>query len=282
MCLLVRIGESNSMRKRDVLTPVGITIGFIMIMLAIVLNGGREGLAIFIDIAAIFIVIGGLIGSLFINFKFEQMKSITKVMNEAFRKDDRDLHRLIHQFVHLSDKARKEGLLSLELELDEVEDKFIKKGILLAIDGMEPDVIVDIMHAEIKAMEERHYKGRLIIEKAGEYAPAWGMIGTLVGLILMLNNLDDPSSLGPSMAVALITTLYGTVLANLVFLPMASKLENRTDEEIFVREIIVEGILGIQSGLNPRILEEKLTAYLYGEKLKEKAKQVEEEHSYES
>lgn len=270
------------MRKRDVLTPVGITIGFVMIMLAIVSNGGREGLAIFIDIAAIFIVIGGLIGSLFINFKFEQMKSVTKVMREAFRKDDRDLHRLIHQFVHLSDKARKEGLLSLELQLDRIEDEFIKKGILLAIDGMEPDVIIDIMNAEIKAMEERHDKGRLIIEKAGEYAPAWGMIGTLVGLILMLNNLDDPSSLGPSMAVALITTLYGTVLANLVFLPMASKLENKTEEEMFIREIIVEGILGIQSGLNPRILEEKLTAYLYGEKLKPMPSDFEEEGSYEA
>src|SRR5699024_4923754 len=185
------------MRKRDILTPIGITIGFIMIMLAIVSNEGQDGLSIFIDIAAIFIVIGGLIGSLFINFKFEQIKSVTKVMGEAFKKDDHDLHELIDQFVHLSDKARKDGLLSLELELDEVEDEFIKKGILLAVDGLEPDVINDIMNAEIKAMEERHYKGRLIIEKAGEYAPAWGMIGTLVGLILMLNSLDDPTSLGP-------------------------------------------------------------------------------------
>ena len=258
------------MRKRDLLTPVGITIGFIMIMLAILSNGGQEGLAIFIDIAAIFIVIGGLIGSLFINFKFEQMKTVTKVLGEAFKKDDRDLPGLIRQFVHLSEKARKEGLLALELDLDEeVEDEFIKKGILLAVDGMEPDVIVDIMNAEIKAMEERHYRGRLIIEKAGEYAPAWGMIGTLVGLVLMLNNLEDPAGLGPNMAVALITTLYGTVLANLVFLPMASKLENKTEEEMFVREIIVEGILGVQSGQNPRILEEKLTAYLYGENSKE-------------
>ena len=260
-------------RKRDILTPLGITIGFIMIMIAIVSNGGSEGLAIFIDIAAIFIVIGGLIGSLFINFKFEQIKLVTKVMRESFRKNDRDLHSLIQQFVHLSDKARKEGLLSLELELDEVDDEFIKKGILLAVDGMEPEVITDIMNAEIKALEERHYRGRLIVEKAGEYAPAWGMIGTLVGLILMLNSLDDPSSLGPNMAVALITTLYGTVLANLVFLPMASKLENKTEEEIFIREIIIEGIIGVQSGQNPRILEEKLTAYLYGENTKDKIKE---------
>src|SRR5690625_7624337 len=101
----------------------------------------------------------------------------------------------------------------------------------LDIDGLEPDAITDIMNAEIIAMEERHYKGRVIIEKAGEYAPAWGMIGTLIGLVLMLSSLDDPSSLGPNMAVALLTTLYGTVLANLVFLPMASKLENKTVED---------------------------------------------------
>src|SRR5699024_5215496 len=112
---------------------------------------------------------------------------------------------------------------------------------------------------------ERHIKGRMIIEKAGEYAPAWGMIGTLTGLILMLNNLTDPASLGPNMAVALITTLYGTVLANLVFLPMASKLENKTEDEIFMKEIIIEGVIGVQSGQNPRILEEKLSAFLSDE-----------------
>src|SRR5690625_2742133 len=114
-------------------------------------------------------------------------------------------------------------------------------------------------------MEERHYKGRSILEKAGEYAPAWGMIGTLVGLILMLSNLDDPASLGPNMAVALLTTLYGTVLANLVFLPMASKLENRTGEEVFIKQIIIEGITGVQAGQSRYILEEKLSAFLYGE-----------------
>jgi len=124
------------------------------------------------------------------------------------------------------------------------------------------------MNAEITAMEDRHYKGRVIIEKAGEYAPAWGMIGTLIGLVLMLSSLDDPASLGPNMAVALLTTLYGTVLANLVFLPMASKLENRTEEEIFIKQIIIEGIIGVQSGQNPRILEEKLSAFLYGEEYK--------------
>lgn len=253
------------MRKRDILTPLGITVGFIMIMIAILSSGGREGLSNFVDIASIFIVIGGLIGSLFINFKYEQIKLITTVMREAFRKNDRNLTELIQLFIRLSEKARKEGLLALELELDDIEDEFIKKGILLAIDGIEPEVINEIMNAEIVAMEERHHRGRIIIEKAGEYAPAWGMIGTLIGLVLMLSSLEDPASLGPNMAVALITTLYGVVLANLVFLPMASKLENKTEEEVFVKQIIIEGIIGVQSGQNPRILEEKLSAFLYGE-----------------
>src|SRR5699024_7218316 len=188
-----------------------------------------------------------------------------KVIREAFNKKDQRLPDLIDLFIHLSDRARREGILSLENELEDVEDPFIKKGVLLAVDGVEPDVINDIMNAEITAVEDRHYRGRVIIEKAGEYAPAWGMIGTLVGLVLMLGSLDDPSTLGPNMAVALLTTLYGTVLANLVFIPMASKLENKTEEEIFVKQIIIEGIIGVQSGQNPRILEEKLSAFLYGE-----------------
>ena len=255
------------MGKRDILTPIGITLGFIMIMLAILSSGGREGFGNFVDIASIFIVIGGLVGSLLINFKYEQIKLFFKVMREAFRKNDYQLSELIHLFVHLSNHARKEGLLALENELDnkDVQDPFIKKGILLAIDGIEPEVINDIMEAEITALEDKHQKGRVIVEKAGEYAPAWGMIGTLIGLVLMLSNLDDPSTLGPNMAVALLTTLYGTVMANLVFLPMASKLENKTQEDIFIKQIIIEGIIGVQSGQNPRILEEKLSAFLADE-----------------
>src|SRR5699024_9370951 len=195
----------------------------------------------------------------------EQIKLFTTVFREAFRKNDNKIPELIALFIHLSDRARKEGLLALENEMQDVDDEFIKKGIMLAVDGIEPEVINEILNAEIAAMEDRHHRGRVIVEKAGEYAPAWGMIGTLIGLVLMLSSLDDPASLGPNMAVALLTTLYGTVLANLVFLPMASKLANKTEEEVYVRQIIIEGIIGVQSGQNPRILEEKLGAFLYGE-----------------
>lgn len=268
------------MKKRDLLTPIGITLGFIMIMLAIVSSTGGSGAGAFIDIASIFIVLGGVVASLFINFKIDSIKQSFKVIRESFYKTEQRVPELISLFVRLSERARREGLLALENELEEVDDPFIRKGILLAVDGIEPEVINDILNAEINAMEERHYQGRSIIEKAGEYAPAWGMIGTLVGLILMLGSLDDPSTLGPNMAVALITTLYGTVLANLVFIPMASKLENKTDEEVFIKQIIIEGVIGVQSGQNPRILEEKLSAFLSDEDLKAEEAEAEEESSY--
>lgn len=262
------------MRKRDILTPIGITLGFIMIMAAILASGGTAGFMSFLDVASIFIVIGGLIASLLINFKMGQIKLTFKVMKETFHQNDQRLPELIQLFIKLSERARREGILALENDLDDVDEPFIKKGVLLAVDGIEPEVITDIMNAEITAMEDRHYKGRTIIEKAGEYAPAWGMIGTLIGLVLMLNSLQDPSTLGPSMAVALLTTLYGTVLANLVFVPMANKLESKTEEEVFIKQVIIEGVIGVQSGQNPRILEEKLSAFLSKETIMNEDKEV--------
>jgi chemotaxis protein MotA len=144
------------------------------------------------------------------------------------------------------------------------------------VDGIEQDVITDILNAEIMAMEERHRKGRSILERAGEYAPAWGMIGTLIGLVLMLKNLNDPSTLGPNMALALLTTLYGSLLANLIFLPMAAKLALKTEKEVFLKQIIIEGVIGVQSGQNPRILEEKLSAFLSSEERRDLDKAVNE------
>lgn len=250
------------MKKFDLLTPVGILVGTMMIFFGIFSNAGFGGMTFFIQVSSVVIVIGGLIGALFINFSITDLKLTPKVIRETFSTDDQDLHGLIQTFVNLSTTARREGLLALENGIEDVNDPFIKKGILLAVDGLEPDVIKDIMTAEVVALEERHRKGRAIIEKAGEYAPAWGMIGTLIGLVLMLQNLEDPSSLGPNMAVALLTTLYGVLLANLVFLPMASKLANKTDEEVFIKQIVIEGVIGVQSGQNPKILEDKLSAFM--------------------
>ncbi len=250
------------MKRFDALTPIGLMIGFAMLAFGIISNGGLSGFMSFIDVASMLVVFGGMIAALLVSFPIKDIKHIFTVIRQAFSHKDQNLSQLITTFVKLSERARREGLLSLEVEIEKVEDPFIRKGILLAVDGIEPEVINDIMSAEITAMEERHRKGRSLLEKAGEYAPAWGMIGTLIGLILMLKNLDDPSGLGPNMAIALVTTFYGVLLANLVFLPLASKLALKTEEEVFLKQIIVEGVIGVQSGQNPKLLEEKLSAFL--------------------
>ncbi|MRG87726.1 flagellar motor protein MotP [Salinibacillus xinjiangensis] len=267
------------MKRKDILTPIGIFVGITMVFVGIFTNGGLGGVTSFIQISSILVVIGGLIGAILVNFSLRELKLTFKVFKEAFRQNDTNLRQLIQLFVQLSEKARREGLLALENEVEDVEDPFIKKGILLAIDGIEPEVIQDIMNAEIVAIEERHQKGRAIIQKAGEYAPAWGMIGTLIGLVLMLNNLTNPETIGPSMAVALLTTFYGTLLANLVFTPMAGKLENKTEDEMFLKQIVIEGVIGVQSGQNPKILEEKLSAFLSNEEKNELVDEEEEEQA---
>lgn len=261
------------MKKTDILTPVGITLGIVMISFGIISSAGIGGFVAFIQVASIIIVLGGLMAAILINFNIDQVKSMGRVVKESFSQNEMDLEGLISLFERLSERARREGLLALETELENVEDPFIKKGILLAIDGIEPEVIHDIMNAEITAMEDRHSKGRLILEKAGEYAPAWGMIGTLIGLVLMLNDLNDPATLGPQMAVALLTTFYGAVMANLVFIPMAGKLESKTEQEVFMKQIVVEGVIGVQSGQNPRILKEKLSAFLSDDMRKRREEQ---------
>ncbi|MBM7572842.1 flagellar motor protein MotP [Aquibacillus albus] len=270
------------MKKRDLLTPIGITFGFLMLMFGILTSGGTSEAVSFVQLTSVLIVLGGIISGILINFNLDHIKATRFVLAQAFTRNEQSLPILIDLFVRLSERARREGLLALENELDNVEDPFIRKGVLLAIDGVEPEVINDIMTAEIIAMEERHQTGRAILEKAGEYAPAWGMIGTLIGLVLMLNNLTDPSTLGPNMAVALLTTLYGTVLSNLVFIPMAAKLEMKSNEEVFLKQIAIEGVIGVQSGQNPRILNEKLSAFLSGDMKRKNEDELDAEYMGES
>ncbi|WP_158736686.1 flagellar motor protein MotP [Alteribacillus sp. YIM 98480] len=264
------------MKKFDILTPIGILVGISTLLFAVFTNAGMGSVVFFIQLASFLIVFGGIAAALLINFSSQEMKALPKVTREVFRYENHDLNQLIETFVNLSTKARREGLLALEASLDDVEDPFIRKGVLLAVDGIEPDIIKDIMMAEVVAMEERHKKGRLIFEKAGEYAPAWGMVGTLIGLVLMLQELEDPATLGPNMALALITTLYGTILANLIFLPISSKLEQKTDDEVFVKQIVIEGVIGVQSGQNPKILEEKLSAFVRESGREEELEETEE------
>ncbi|WP_048602700.1 flagellar motor protein MotP [Rubeoparvulum massiliense] len=251
-----------SKKKRDLLTPIGIFLGATFITISILNGGGLSGAGGFVDIGSVIVVLGGMFASLMVSYNIKEIKLMFTVVKQAFVQREMELQELIQLFTQLSTKARKEGLLVLEQEIEEVDDPFIRKGILLAIDGIEPELIREIMMAEVVAMEERHRRGRQILERLGELGPAWGMIGTLIGLVLMLQTLDDPSTLGPKMALAMVTTFYGAVLANLVFIPMAGKLENQSDQEVFMKQVIIEGVLGVQSGQNPKILEEKLIAFL--------------------
>jgi MotA/TolQ/ExbB proton channel family. len=261
------------MKKFDWLTSLGLFCGVLVFVFGVAYGNGFDAFIQFLDIQSVIITMGGTTAALFVSFSPRDLKQMFIVIKQAFSDQVENLNELIDLFVRLSDRARREGLLALEAEMENVDNEFIKKGILLAIDGIESDVIIDIMSAEISAMEERHAKGRSLLEKAGEYAPAWGMIGTLIGLILMLNRLNDPSQLGPALAVALITTLYGSLLANLVFLPLANKLSIKTEKEVFIKQVIIEGVIGVQSGQNPKLLEEKLSVFLSNED-----KKVREQH----
>ncbi|MED3867522.1 flagellar motor protein MotP [Priestia megaterium] len=266
------------MKKIDMLTPIGILIGISMVVFGVISSGGMSGFLAFIDVPSILIVLGGVFGTLCVSFPLKQLKNMGKVGKQAFQSKEINVEEIVGTFVHLSEKARREGLLSLEAELEQIDDLFVKKGILLAIDGVEPEMIRELLEAEIAALEERHARGRSMFEKAGDYAPALGMIGTLVGLVLMLKSLNTPSSLGPNMAIALLTTFYGALLSNLFFQPIAAKLVGKTEHELFVKEVIIEGAIGLQAGQNSRFVQAKLKVFAPVEKrkLEEKREHVRE------
>ncbi|PSA93612.1 motility protein A [Bacillus atrophaeus] len=249
------------MKRFDYLTPVGFVLGSVIIVIGIISGSGLSGFRSFLDLTSFFIVTGGLCAAIFVSFPPKDLKKTPCVLKQAFIRKEDNVKDLVKTFVSLSDQARKQGLLSLDEQARVIKDPFLKKGLLLTIDGWDEETIRLVMDSEIAAMEERHRKGRRVLEKAGEFAPAWGMIGTLVGLVLMLKNLNDPGMLGPNMAVALLTTLYGSLLANMVFNPIAAKLEEKTESEIFTKQVMIEGIIGIQSGKNPRNLESQLVVF---------------------
>ena len=204
----------------------------------------------------------GTLAATLISFPLAKVLGVVKVLRNAFFAKSTSPMDAIRQLVDFAEKARREGILSLENIIDEIDDEFLRSGIRLAVDGVEPELIKDILHTELAFIEDRHRTGQNIFVTMGTAAPAFGMVGTLIGLVLMLQTLSDPSSIGPGMAVALLTTLYGALIANVVFLPIAEKLRNRTNEEILIKELSIEGIMSIQSGDNPRIVQQKLLAFL--------------------
>lgn len=241
----------------DIATVIGLILIVTLMLIGMGFNIGP-----FIDVASMAIVVGGTFGALFVAFPLPIVLKMPVYLKKAFLNSVPDLGGLIRLLVGFAEKARKEGLLALEADLESVEDQFLKKGIQLVVDGTEPELVKNIMDSEISFISERHDMVNGIFGTGAALGPAYGMIGTLIGLILMLGNLSDPSSLGPSMAVALITTLYGSMIANIVFDPMSKKLAYYSSQEILSKELVVEGILSIQAGDNPKVLEEKLKSFL--------------------
>ena len=258
----------------DISSIIGLLLGIAFIIGGIRTTGE---LGTFWDVSSIIIVLGGTIASTLASFPMKNFLNTGKVIKKAFFYKDTSPDEVIGEIIELANIARKEGLLSLEEYAENLDDEFLKKGIMLIVDGTDPDLVRNILETELVFLEERHLDGQSIFQTMGTYAPAFGMIGTLIGLINMLKFLDDASAIGPNMSVALVTTFYGSVLANVVFLPMAKKLKVRSNSEILVKELMIEGLLSIQAGENPRIIEEKLKTFIPPNMRKNYKKQLERE-----
>lgn len=244
----------------DISTIIGIVVGAACIVMSVLTSGGTLGGII--DIPSVFMTIGGSYAAIFIAAPLKKALGLFGVMGKAFKIPDFGEKNIISKMVDLSNKARREGILALEDGLDDLEDPFMRNGIRLVVDGTDGNVIRAIMESEMNQVEARHMDWVGIINAWAGYAPGFGMMGTVLGLIGMLNNLEDKSSLGPNMAVALITTLYGSMMANWLIGPFATKLLSHNAMEMRSKEMIIEGVLAIQGGENPRIMGQKLLTYL--------------------
>ena len=241
----------------DLATIIGLILGISLVLAAI---GG--GIGFFIDPPSALIVIGGGLAATMMSLPLARILAGPKVIKNAFFTKKASNPDLVAEVVRFGEIARRDGILALEGVMGEVEDPFLAKALQLAVDGSDPELIAETMDSEMENLANRHRMGKQIFELLGKYAPAFGMIGTLVGLVLMLNNMSDPDMIAPSMAVALLTTLYGAMLANMVALPLADKLQVRTDEDLARMGIVAEGIIAIQSGDNPKVVEQKLQIFL--------------------
>ncbi len=247
----------------DIASIIGLLVCIILTLTAIVVGNGFVAIyRDFMDLQSALITFGGAFCAILAGNTIESFTGGLKSFGLALKRPNFNIPEMIQKVIDLSNVARKEGLLSLEEAAGEIDDAFLKKGILLVVDGTDPELVRAIMETELISMEDRHKKKISFWEDVGAMGPAWGMIGTLVGLINMLNNMADPSSIGPQMAVALITTLYGSLLANWICTPVAMKLKMNNNEEYQLKEIMIEGLLSIQAGENPRVIEEKLKSFL--------------------
>lgn len=246
----------------DIATLIGIVLGLVMVVFGIITSGGVAAFGDFVDVPSIIITIGGSLSGLIGSYTLQEFVSYLKGISYAMKDPKLNHGTTITKIIELSNVARKEGLLALEEVAQGLDDDFMKKGILLIVDGTEPELVRGIMETELINMDDRHKAGAGFFEAWGALGPAWGMIGTLVGLVNMLTSLDDSSTIGPKMAVALLTTLYGSLIANWICIPISNKLKNINSKEFQMKSIVIEGLLSIQAGENPRVIEEKLKSFL--------------------
>lgn len=241
----------------DIATVIGLGAGSVLIVAAIVLGGSA---LIFINVPSLLIVLGGTIAATLIKYSIADMANTVSVIMKTFTVRNASPVDLVDRIKDMAEIARREGLLALEGK--DHGDAFLSKGLSLLADGVDASQVVMVLDRELQYSKERHKKGQSILKGMGATAPAFGMIGTLIGLVQMLASMDDPSKIGPAMAVALLTTLYGAVFANLVFLPLADKLDLRSKEEGLNRELVLAGVEAIARGENPRLIEQHLKVFL--------------------
>lgn len=243
----------------DLATVVGLVLTLALLFGAMAMG---VGVGAYIDIPSILIVFGGTTGVLLIGFKMEQMKNLVKYFMVAIKPPQENFAELIKKMVDYSTKARRDGILALENDANNESNEFLKKGLSMAVDGNEPDTIRDLLEVDMEQTSSRHKLNASIFDQMAGFAGSMGMIGTLIGLVAMLLNMADPSAIGPSMAVALLTTMYGAMIGNIIGAPIANILNIRDGDEVLSKTLILEGIMAIQAGDNPRTLEAKLLSFL--------------------
>jgi chemotaxis protein MotA len=245
----------------DITSIIGFFLAIVLLVVSIVMGGGSFGS--FIDIPSILVVFGGAAAAAMMAFPLKSCLALPMVMKKAFLNKQDELLELIKQLVALAEVARRDGLLALESKMAEVNQPVIKAGLQMAIDGSDAETIESVMRTEMEALSRRHKEGKAILDQLGRFAPAYGMIGTLMGLIMMLADMSDPSNIGKGMAVALITTLYGAIVANVACQPFAEKLALISKYELIAIELVIRGVLAIQSGESPRALEQRLLTFIH-------------------
>lgn len=243
----------------DVATLGGLFVAGALVISSILMGGSGSW---FINYPSMMIVVGGTMGATLLAYPIGDVLSVFGVVKNVFLHRSQSVSQLIPMLAQVARKARQEGILAFESQLGQIEDPFLARGLQMAIDGMEVSAIEDVMSTEIIYLDERHKLGAEIFTTMGTFAPAVGMLGTIIGLVQMLMQMEDPSQIGAPMAVALLTTFYGTLLANLIFLPVAGKLKTRSRQELLIKRMVLQGIVSIQIGDNPRIVEQKLKAFL--------------------